>query len=476
MMSIPIKELSKLEVPLVVAFDDLFTSFKIIELNALEFSKRNPFRFLLVSLLFLCGFLGVLRSQRLRKIPTDLGEIITLKNQELLVELIHSHPTSEKFTVGFVHSGTSADTLLLVEKLRRELDLDLQNRLFSIEELANSYPHGLINELSNLQFVSTNRPPYYSQLREIKFIKVRQQASFFAGFRNGLVSLLVQMRVRHWIKNLLVLVPLFAAQKVLYAGAWSSALTFFVSMSLIASGTYIFNDIVDLKFDSVHAHKRFRPIVSGLISLRLGIFALFSLLVSGFLVSIIFLNSAATLSLIAYLVLTLSYSLSLKNILAVDIVMLATLHTLRLIGGSLAIDVPISFWMISFSMFIFFSLGAIKRSIEIGASETNDLPGRPYIKQDLLVINVAGICSGLVSVLILALYVQSPEVVNVYYGSPELLFLAIPILLYWIFYTWLNAYRGKILFDPIVWATKDRVSRFILLLLFAVGIAASLVS
>jgi hypothetical protein len=155
--------------------------------------------------------------------------------------------------------------------------------------------------------------------------------------------------------------------------------------------------------------------------------------------------------------------------------MLATLHTLRLIGGSLAIDVPISFWMISFSIFMFFSLGAIKRSIEISTSVSNEIPGRPYIKQDLLTINVAGIASGLLSVLMLALYIQSPEVVNVYYKSPELLFLALPILLYWIFYAWLNASRGNILFDPIVWATKDTVSRLILLLLLAVGIAASLI-
>ena len=472
---IPIKELSRLEEPLIVAFDDLYTSLKLIELSALEFSKRNPFRFLLVLPLILFGFLGVLRSQIVRRIPTDLGEVVPLKNQESLVELVQS-PRGELFTVTFVHSGTATDTFSLVEKVRQELGLDLETRLFSIEDIEKSYPHGLINEFNNVQYVSTKRPPYNSQLRDLKFSKVKVQASFFVGFRSGLMPLLVQMRVRHWIKNLLVLIPLFAAQKILSADAWSSALTFFLSMSLIASGTYIFNDIVDLRFDSIHANKRFRPMVSGLISLRLGIFALFSLLASGFLVSIIFLNSAATLSLIAYLVLTLSYSLSLKNILAVDIVMLASLHTLRLIGGSLAIEVPISFWMISFSMFIFFSLGAIKRSIEIGASETNEIPGRPYIKQDLLVVYITGICSGLVSVLILALYVQSPEVVNVYYGSPELLFLAIPILLYWIFYTWLNAYRGTILFDPIVWATKDRVSRLILILLFAVGIAASLIS
>jgi len=473
MASIPIKEVSNLEAPLIVSFDDLFTSFKIIELHALEFWKRNPFRFLLVSLLILCGCLGAFRSQIVRRIPPDLGGVVSLKNHELLVELVKL--PSDMFTVVFVHSGTVTDSIWLVEKVRKELDLDLQSRLFSIDEMTNSYLHGLSNEFRNVQYVSTKPPAYYSQLRKLKLSKAKVQTSFFTRFRSGLTSLLVQLRVRHWVKNLLVLIPLFAAQKVLSPEAWSSALTFFLSMSLIASGTYIFNDIVDLRFDSLHANKQHRPIVSGLLSLRVGIFALFSLLASGFLVSIIFLNSPATLSLFAYLLLTLSYSLSLKNILAVDIVMLAILHTLRLIGGSLAIDVPISYWMISFSIFLFFSLGAIKRSIEIGTSETNEIPGRPYIKQDLLVVNVAGISSGLVSVLVLALYVQSAEVVNVYYGSPELLFLAIPILLYWIFYTWLNSYRGKIMFDPIVWATKDTVSRLILLLLFAVGIAASLI-
>lgn len=252
-------------------------------------------------------------------------------------------------------------------------------------------------------------------------------------------------------------------------------LRIFFSLSLIASGTYIFNDLIDLKFDAMHVHKRHQPLVSGLISLRTGVSSLFALLAVGFLISITFLSSTATLSLVTYLFLTISYSLSLKNILALDIVMLASFHTLRLIGGSFAIDAPISFRMISFSIFIFFSLGAIKRSIEIDSSSTHDIPGRPYTRKDLLIVNVAGISSGLISVLMLALYVQSPEVVDVYYKSPELFLLTPPILLYWISYTWLNAHRGHILFDPIIWAINDCVSRMTLLLLILVGLAASLI-
>ena len=472
MASIPIKEIGKIDTSLIVSFDELFTNFRFIEINALEFGKRNPLRACFAAVLVLCGFLGTFRSFINRRISPDIG-IVVLKNTELLVELAKS--SNDKSRIIFVHSGTSGNTVLLIERIRIELGLDLESTLLSIDEVINVEFHGSKNELKNYLYVSTKRPGRYSHLRGLNFCKVKVQESFFAHFSNSLKSLLVQMRVRHWIKNLLVLIPVFAAQKTLSVEAWSNALLFFVSMSLIASGTYIFNDLIDLKFDSIHVYKRHRPLVSGLISLRTGITALFVLIASGFLISLTFLNSAATLSLAAYLALTLLYSLLLKRILAVDVVMLATLHTLRLIGGSLAIDVPISFWMISFSIFMFFSLGAIKRSIEISTSDSNEIPGRPYIKQDLLIVNVAGISSGLLSVLVLALYVQSPEVVNVYYKSPELLFLALPILLYWIFYAWLNASRGNILFDPIAWATKDTGSRLILLLLFAVGIAASLI-
>jgi 4-hydroxybenzoate polyprenyltransferase len=155
--------------------------------------------------------------------------------------------------------------------------------------------------------------------------------------------------------------------------------------------------------------------------------------------------------------------------------MLSALHTLRLIGGSLAINVSLSFWMLSFSIFIFFSMGAIKRTIEILASPTKLVSGRPYVKDDSFVTAIAGISSGIVAVLVFALYVQSPGVAEIHYSSPEILFLAIPVMLFWVFYAWLNAMRKGIDHDPVIWAIKDRGSQICVILLLLTGLAASVI-
>jgi 4-hydroxybenzoate polyprenyltransferase len=151
------------------------------------------------------------------------------------------------------------------------------------------------------------------------------------------------------------------------------------------------------------------------------------------------------------------------------------LHTLRIIGGSLAIDVLLSFWLLSFSIFIFFSMSAIKRTIEIQNSNTALIPGRPYEKEDLLVTYIAGISSGISAVLMFALYVQSPAVVEIYYKSPEILFLAIPVLLFWVYYAWLNTSRKLIQYDPVIWAIRDKGSQVCLSLLLLIGLAAAVI-
>jgi 4-hydroxybenzoate polyprenyltransferase len=291
----------------------------------------------------------------------------------------------------------------------------------------------------------------------------------------NLKYVLNEIRIKHWTKNLLVFVPILTAQQIFSYQAWVNSLIYFTSMSLVASGTYVLNDLIDIRFDAIHAQKKKRPLVSGSISIKISIFLMLILVSTGFLISHMFLSTASTASLLTYLIVTVTYSIYLKRVLALDLILLSVLHTLRIIGGSLAIDVLLSFWLLSFSIFIFFSMSAIKRTIEIQNSNTALIPGRPYEKEDLLVTYIAGISSGISAVLMFALYVQSPAVVEIYYKSPEILFLAIPVLLFWVYYAWLNTSRKLIQYDPVIWAIRDKGSQVCLSLLLLIGLAAAVI-
>ena len=140
---------------------------------------------------------------------------------------------------------------------------------------------------------------------------------------------------------------------------------------------------------------------------------------------------------------------------------LASLYTLRIIAGAAAISVPLSFWLLTFSMFIFLSLAFIKRFSELKsarqANSDGPLRGRGYEQQDLELVSTMGIGSGYLAVLVLALYIQDSRTSELYH-TPQLIWLACPILLFWISRAWLITHRGHMHDDPIVFAIKDRMS------------------
>lgn len=289
----------------------------------------------------------------------------------------------------------------------------------------------------------------------------------------GLRTWIKALRIYQWAKNLLVLVPLLTAHRFFDLPAVLDAATAFIAFGLCASGVYLLNDLLDLAPDRQHARKRKRPFAAGDLPLIHGLLAAPLLTLVGFGLAL-WTSPAFALVLVGYYVMTLAYSFVLKRMVMIDVVMLAALYTVRIIGGAVAIDVELSFWMLAFSMFIFLSLALLKRYTEleavISAGKTK-ASGRGYAVGDLPLIQSFGAAAGYIGVLVFALYINSPESLALY-QQPKILWLLCPVLLYWISRAWIIAHRGDMHDDPIVFAARDRVSQAIALLaLVIVGCA-----
>jgi 4-hydroxybenzoate polyprenyltransferase len=233
----------------------------------------------------------------------------------------------------------------------------------------------------------------------------------------------------------------------------------FISFSLVASAIYLLNDIADLRHDRLHPTKGKRPFASGALPLLWAFPAVPLLLGSGFGIALA-LPANFFLALLGYLALTVAYSVRLKRVLALDTVVLAGLYTIRIAAGGAVVGVPVSTWLFAFSMFFFLSLALVKRVAELFVMAQRgqvQAGGRGYRAGDIDQVAMLGSASAFTSVLVLALYINS-SVVPGLYRRPQLLWLACPVLLYWLGRLWILARRGDVLEDPVVFAIKDRVS------------------
>lgn len=296
----------------------------------------------------------------------------------------------------------------------------------------------------------------------------------FADQRSVAGALLRAMRIHQWSKNLLVFVPLLTAHLVLDAAAWGKSLLAFAAFSLLASGTYLLNDLHDLDADRRHPTKRRRPLASGELAIPAGFASAIVLSLAGLAIAFLALPKAFVGAIGLYLVLTLGYSLFLKRMLLVDVVALSLLYTVRIYGGAEAIEVELSEWLFVFSLFVFTSLAFLKRSIELRRTELRTgatLAGRGYAAEDAAIVRVVGPTIGVMSVLVLALYVQSPAVEDTY-ASPGLLWLLLPLMTYWVVRIWFLAERGTVDDDPVAFSIRDRGTQVVVVLMAAVAIAA----
>tara|TARA_S200000501_G_scaffold371333_1_gene414222 strand:+ start:2091 stop:3524 length:1434 start_codon:yes stop_codon:yes gene_type:complete len=290
---------------------------------------------------------------------------------------------------------------------------------------------------------------------------------------NVLSTFIKEMRPYQWIKNTLVFLPIVASQE-LGINYLINSLVAFLAFSFVASSVYFLNDLLDLKNDRYHPKKRNRPFASGDLPLSFGVLGAIGLLLIGSCLGLL-LGSSFVQVIFSYFTLTLAYSLYLKQKSLVDIFVLSGLYTIRIIGGGIATNLEISFWLLAFSIFIFLSLAAIKRQTELRDLVKRDkieIQGRGYEINDLDFLSSISISSGLISSLVLALYINSPKVLNLY-SHPEFLWCACALFLYWNIRICFKTHRGQMDYDPIIFAFKDKFSRVIFITIFLLVILAS---
>ncbi len=272
------------------------------------------------------------------------------------------------------------------------------------------------------------------------------------------------MRLHQWVKNSLVLLPALLAHEILQLPILIGTLLAFLAFSLCASSVYLFNDLLDLDADRRHSRKRRRPFAAGLLSVRSGLLVgMLLFLAAAALATGIGLRFAAVLA--GYYVLTWAYSLRLKRIALLDVMVLASLYTLRIIAGAAATGVPLSFWLLAFSVFIFLSLGFVKRYAELEASARADKPGghsRGYSAADLPLIMNLGTASGYCAIVVIAVYINSSDSLALY-RHHKILWLICPLMLFWISRIWLLTARGHMHDDPVVFALRDRISLMVVI-------------
>ncbi len=352
-----------------------------------------------------------------------------------------SHKASfleERFGAGnFVYMGDSHADLDVWKRSAKAITINASSGLQKATQIATS-------ETEHLQTHVTNLNHYFKALRP-----------------------------HQWLKNLLVFLPMLAAHQFTIV-TFSQSLLAFIAFSLVASSVYILNDLLDLSADRAHPRKRSRPFAAGDIPIAHGALMAAAPLLAGMLISV-GLGMGFLLVMGGYFLLTSGYSLNFKRRSVVDICVLAGLYTIRIVAGAAATGIVLSIWLLAFSVFFFFSLAAVKRQAELVSNIRHGEAkpkGRGYQVEDLMIISMMAIASGYNSVLVMAFYLNSSAVQELY-AQPVLLWGICAVLLYWLSRTIMLAHRGHMHDDPVVYAAKDRISLICGTLILACAIGSS---
>jgi 4-hydroxybenzoate polyprenyltransferase len=292
-------------------------------------------------------------------------------------------------------------------------------------------------------------------------VKVRASPNVEARFPLPGPSPLVwarAFRLKHWAKNALVFVaPLLAGQ----SAPLLLSLVLFVLMGVLASATYLLNDLTDLAADRAHPQKCRRPLASGAISVCDSLLAAVVMIIGALLASLKWLPLGCTIVLASYLVITLHYSASLKRLPMIDVTVLAGLFTLRVLAGGMLVAAPLSPWLLTFSMMFFLGLAAVKRYAElhrvvrvIGGGGS----ARGYSQQDMPILLATGVSTGVSSIVIFMIYLINEQYPRAFYRYPDALWGIMPIVLVWILRLWHLSVHGRMSEDPVIFALKDRFS------------------
>ena len=284
------------------------------------------------------------------------------------------------------------------------------------------------------------------------------------------------IRPHQWAKNVLLFLPLLMAQELHDLNKFWVCFLGFLAFCAAASSIYICNDLVDIDSDRRHPSKKRRPLAAGTVAIPTAITLAGGLLLTA--VTLAFLAGGwAFLAWVGlYLVITTAYSFKLKRELLLDVLCLGWLYTHRVIAGGIVAHVDISQWLLAFSVFFFVSLAFAKRYVELLASSEKGTVNtrRGYRPEDLALIGNCGPSAGFMAVLVFSLYVDS-HMASTLYQHPHNLWLATPVLIYWLLRVWFLSYRGEMNADPIVFAITDKTSYVCFALCFGAFLLARFV-
>lgn len=467
--------------PIFVDLDgSLIRSDLLIE-SVLAFLKKYPFRFFMIPLWLLKG-----KAHLKMMLASEVDVSIDLLpyNEDLIEFLRQQHEAGREIYLATASNEKYASQLVAHHDFFSGYLASNEHR-----NLSGTVKGDAISEQTSgegFSYVGNSRKdiPVWRQAREVLLVDgepglighlkrtgISPDKVFSVPARPWLY--LRALRPHQWAKNILIFLPAIAAHDF-SAHTLTISIAAFFAFSLCASSVYLLNDLLDLEADRLHPRKKSRPFAAGAIDLRYGVMMIPLLLILGF-TTAGGLSSNFCLVLLIYYAATVGYSLGLKKFALVDVMLLSGLYTVRVIGGAAATEISLSYWIMAFSVFIFVSLALVKRCAELNTMklmERDSSIGRGYMVSDLEYLHGMGIASGYLSVLVMALYIHSEEIRNLYH-SPDIMFGVVPMLMYWVSRMWLKAGRGEMDDDPLVFAIKDRQSQIIMACMGAVVVLAA---
>lgn len=379
--------------------------------------------------------------------------------------------TTEKESGRRIFLASASDTRFIEALARR---IGAESRVFASDGIRNLKAGEMRNALvaafgeRGFDYIGNSRDdrPIWESARKVYVAQLgrrnptHEAHEVISRRRGKLAAAVSSLRLHQWAKNLLLFAPLVLGGAVGNLTAVITTVLAFLAFGILASASYLLNDIVDVGSDRKHSKKRRRALASGDLLLTEGAFLAFGGCAIGLLIGAS-IGLGVFLALLGYLVLTLAYSLWLKRVPILDAVMLASLYTWRLLTGIITAGVMLSPWLLVFSFAFFLSLSLVKRIAEIGsASLTNGrfIPGRGYQVADGPFVMCLGVAAGMSSVLIFVLYLIDGAFRAAHFNSPQLLWGCPVVLLLWLCRVWLLASRGELSEDPVAFAVRDRVS------------------
>ena len=368
---------------------------------------------------------------------------LEMKIAEAALPSIETLPYNTELLAYLRRQKSAGVKLVLATAAGRPIAARVAAHLALFDEVwANDRPHGVAETFPGCEYIGKSTP-------------------MAAPPPSGVSVWLRALRAHQWVKNLLIFFPLLTSHRLTDWPVLALAGIGFLACCLAASGTYLINDLFDLQSDRAHPGKCRRPFAAGLLNPAAGVIAALALWIAAFLTSWP-LNPDARLLLAGYIVLTLAYSLHLTRLMFVDVLLLVCLYLLRIFLGGVATGITISVWLLAFSMFFFLALALIKRLTELRALERASTgnwqtSAGGYHASDVQLLGALAASSAYLSVVLFALYINSPEV-RLLYRQPQFLWPLCLVIIYWLSRMVLMANRGQLHDDPIVFATHDRAS------------------